>query len=182
MFPSLQLVVQIDNTQTFLLDQDCIWQSALLGSSIRDSSSSGSSLSSTNPLITVTYRAIGMPQLVTDAAVYIIHIPAASSILTVKAELDDYLNVLRASGGIMLVLTTRLLPEPGTLSNPEIEAGARARDLSMSQLANESEIEMSELLSIIRTVGDSAGKLVVTNQLRSNNDIVLALTIKYQAY
>lgn len=123
-----------------------------------------------------------MPQPVTDAAVYIIHIPAASLGLTIKAELDDYLSILSASGGIMLVLTTRLLPEPGTLSNPEIEAGARARDLTMSQLANESEMEMSELLSIIRTVGDSAGKLVVTNQLRSNNGVVLALTIKCQAY
>ena len=96
-----------------------------------------------------------MPQSVTDAAVYIIHVPAASSGLTIKAELDDYLGVLRGCGGILLVLTTRLLPEPGTLFNPEVEAVARARDLSMLQLANESEIEMSELLSIINTVGDS---------------------------
>ncbi|OBT49352.1 hypothetical protein VE00_00489 [Pseudogymnoascus sp. WSF 3629] len=182
MFPSLRLVVQIDNTQSSLLDQDYMWQNAVLGSSIRDSSSSGSSPSPTNPFITVTYRAMGMPQSVTDAAVYIIHVPTTSSGLTIKAELDDYLGVLRTSGGIMLILTTRLLPEPGTLSNPEIEAVARARDLSMLQLANESEMEMSELLSIIKTVGDNAGKLVVTNHLRSNNGVILALTIKYQAY
>lgn len=125
---------------------------------------------------------MGMPQSVTDAAVYIIHVPVVSSGLTIKAELDDYLGVLRASGGIMLLLTTRLLPEPGTLSNPEVEATARARDLGMLQLANESEMEMSELLSIIKTVGDSAGKLVVTNHLLSNNGVILALTIKYQAY
>ncbi|KFZ03776.1 hypothetical protein V502_10671 [Pseudogymnoascus sp. VKM F-4520 (FW-2644)] len=182
MFPSLRLVVQIDNTQTSLLDQDYMWQSTVLGSSVRDSSSSGSSSSSTNPFITVTYRAMGMPQSVTDAAVYIIHVPAASSALTIKAELDDYLGVLRACGGIMLVLTTRLLPEPGTLSNPEVEAVARTRDLNMLQLANESEMEISELLSIIKTVGDSAGKLAVTNHLRSSNGVILALTIKYQAY
>ncbi|KFY24935.1 hypothetical protein V493_04938 [Pseudogymnoascus sp. VKM F-4281 (FW-2241)] len=181
-FPNLRLVVQIDSTQSSLLDQDYIWQSAVLGSSIRDSSSSGSSPSSTTPFVTVTYRAIGMAQSVTDAAVYIIHVPAASSGVMIKAELDDYLGVLRVSGGIMLVLTTRLLPEPGTLSNPEVEASARSRDLNMLQLANESEMEMSELLSIIKTVGDSSGKLVVTNHLCSNNGVVLALTIKYQAY
>ncbi|ELR08153.1 hypothetical protein VC83_08898 [Pseudogymnoascus destructans] len=182
MFPSLRLVVQIDNTQSSLLGQDYIWQNTVLGSSIRDSSSSGSNPSPTNPFITVTYRAMGMPQSVTDAAVYIVHVPAASSGLTIKAELDDYLGVLRTSGGIMLILTTRLLPEPGTLPNPEIEAVARARDLSMLQVANESEMEMTELLSIIKTVGDNAGKLVVTNHLRSNNGVILALTIKYQAY
>ncbi|KAL5345165.1 hypothetical protein ACLOAV_010121 [Pseudogymnoascus australis] len=182
MFPSLRLVVQIDNEQSSLLDQDCIWQSAALGSSVRDSSSSGSSPSCTSPFVTVTYRTMGMPQSVTDAAVYIIHIPVVSSGLTIKAELDDYLGVLRASGGIMLVLTARLLPEPGTLSNPEVEATARARDLNMLQLANESEMEMSELLSIIKTVGDSAGKLVVINHLLSNNGVILALTMKYQAY
>lgn len=181
-FPNLRLVVQIDSTQSSLLDQDYIWQSAVLGSSIRDSSSSGSSPSSTTPFVTVTYRAIGMAQSVTDAAVYIIHVPAASSGVMIKAELDDYLGVLRVSGGIMLVLTTRLLPEPGTLSNPEVEASARSRDLNMLQLANESEMELSELLSIIKTVGDSSGKLIVTNHLCSNNGVVLALTIKYQAY
>ncbi|KAL5344603.1 hypothetical protein ACLOAV_010295 [Pseudogymnoascus australis] len=92
------------------------------------------------------------------------------------------LGLLRASGGIMLALTTRLLPEPSTLFNPEFEAVARARDLNMLQLAYETEMKMSELLSIIKTVGDSAGKLVVTNHLRSNNGVILALTIKYQAY
>ncbi|OBT69832.1 hypothetical protein VE03_00980 [Pseudogymnoascus sp. 23342-1-I1] len=182
MFPSLRLVVQIDNTQSSLLDQDLIWQSAALGSSIRDSPSSGSSPSSASSFVTVTYRAMGMPQSVTDAAVYIVHVPVVSSGLTIKAELDDYLDVLHASGGIMLLLTTRLLPEPGTLSNPEVEATARARDLSMFQLANEGEMEMSELLGIIKTVGDSSGRLVVTNHLRSNNGVILALTIKYQAY
>ena len=155
MFPSLRLVVQIYNTQTSVLDQDFMWQSAVLGSSVRDSSSSGRSSFSTNPFITVTYRAMEMPQSVTDAAVYISPVPGTSSELTIKAELDDFLVVLRASRGITLALTTRLLPEPGTLFNPEVEAVARARDLSMLQLANESEIEMSELLSIINTVGDS---------------------------
>jgi hypothetical protein len=130
-----------------------------------------------------------MPQSVTDAAVYILHVPvthpgsqSGPAGLLIKAELQDYLRVLRASGGIMLVMTTRLLPEPGSLSDPQVEAVARARDLSMLQLANEGEMEMSELLGIINTVRDGAGKLVVTNQLKSYNGLILALTIKYQPH
>ncbi|KFY04765.1 hypothetical protein O988_00530 [Pseudogymnoascus sp. VKM F-3808] len=181
-FPSLRLVVQVDNTQSSLLDQDCMLQSSGLGSSIQDSSSSGSSPSSTNQFVAVTYCAMSMAQSITDAAVYILHVPTASSGLTIRAVLDDYLGVLRASGGIMIVLTARLLPEPGSLSNPEVEAVARARDLSVLHLANDSEMEMSELVSIIKTVGDGAGKLVITNYLRSNHGVILALTIKCQAY
>lgn len=125
---------------------------------------------------------MGMAQSITDAAVYILHVPTASSGLTIRAVLDDYLGVLRASGGIMIVLTARLLPEPGSLSNPEVEAVARARDLSVLHLANDSEMEMSELVSIIKTVGDGAGKLVITNNLRSSHGVIIALTIKCQAY
>lgn len=170
-----------------------MWQSATLGNSSRDksnsSSGSGSGSSSVNPLITVTYRSPGMSQPVTDAAVYIFHVPTASPELlgpsvelAIRAELDDYLGVLRASGGILLILTPRLLPEPGGLPNPEAEAVARARDLSMLQLTNDSEMEMTELLNIIKTVRDSAGKLVVTNHLRSNNGVIVAITIKYRNY
>lgn len=181
-FPSLRLFVQVSNTLSSLLDQDYMLQSSGLGSCIQDSSSSESNPSSTSQFVTVTYCAMGIPQSITDAAVYILHVPTASSGLSIRLELDGYLGVLRASGGIMIVLTARLLPEPGSLSNPEVEAVARARDLSVLHLANESQMEMFELVSIIKTVGDGAGKLVITNYLRSNHGVILALTIKYQAY
>ncbi|PHH90785.1 hypothetical protein CDD83_2676 [Cordyceps sp. RAO-2017] len=78
-----------------------------------------------------------------------------------------HLDILRARNGIMLLLTARLLPEPGSLSNSEVEAVARSRDLALLQLANESEMEMTELLEIIDTVRDSVGKLVVIKKVYS---------------
>lgn len=140
--------------------------------------------------MTVTYLDVGMPQPVADAAVYILHPPdvfsnsteEAPGGLAIRAELQHYLEILRISGGVMLVLTTRLLPEPGSLSNPEVEAAARARDLSMRQLSNKGEMEMVDLLSIVETVKDGMGKLVTTKKLRSQNGLVMALAVKYQAY
>lgn len=109
-----------------------------------DSSPSSSSRpSSAGGRITVTYRAAGTPQLVIDVAVYILHLsPSAGAegidwIDMVRAELQDYLGLLRSSGGILLIPTANLLPEPESLVDPIMEAVARAHDLSMFQLANQ---------------------------------------------
>jgi hypothetical protein len=52
----------------------------------------------------------------------------------------------------------------------------------MLQLANEGEMEITELLRIIETTRDGLGRLVITNQLRSPNGLTVGLTIKYEAY
>ncbi|KAK3680673.1 hypothetical protein B0T22DRAFT_473259 [Podospora appendiculata] len=210
-FPNLHLVVQLGTNSANRIrpterdrdrDRDLNMNDAhmqleagLLTSSSSSTGSSESMASSASSRISVTYRAAGMPQPVTDAAVYILHLPLsgvstsprsapAGSLgsATARAELQDYLSVLHANGGIMLVLTTRLLPEPGSLASPDVEAVARARDLSMLQLANEGETEMSDLLAVIDSVKDSMGRLVVTNQLRSTNNLIIALALKYQTY
>ena len=137
--------------------------------------------------ITVDTRAQGGRQTVTDAAVYILHLPSPSASLSsapalasaILGELQVHLGVLHASRGVMLILTARLLPHPGSIPDPEIEAMARARDLSLRQLTNEGEIEMQELLEMIDTVRDSVGKLAVTSKLYREN-IVVALVVKYQ--
>lgn len=124
-----------------------------------------------------------------DAAVYILHLPSASASLSsapdlvgaILGELQVHLGVLRASRGVMLILTARLLPQPGSSADPEIEAMARSRDLTLRQLTNEGEIEMQELLEMIDTVRDSVGKLAVTSRLYREN-IVVALVVKYQFY
>ena len=136
--------------------------------------------------ITVATRAQGGRQTVTDAAVYILHLPSASASLSsapalasaILGELQVHLGVLHASRGVMLILTARLLPHPGSIPDPEIEAMARSRDLSLRQLTNEGEIEMQELLEMIDTVRDSVGKLAVTSKLYREN-IVVALVVKY---
>lgn len=77
-------------------------------------------------------RAAGTRQAIVDAAVYILHPPSSRS--SVLEMLQEHMEVLRTNSGVMLLLTNRLLPEPGSLSdNPEVEAVARARDLSMLQ-------------------------------------------------
>ena len=80
----------------------------------------------------------------------------------------------------MLILTARLLPEPGSIQNHEVEAVARSRDLALLQLTNEGEMELVELLEIVDSVRDSVGKLVVINKVRSHNNLVVALVVKYQ--
>ena len=146
--------------------------------------SSGSFLSDR---ITVSCRTTGMPQPITDAAVYLLHLasvrsPGGAAGAAIRAELQEHLGLLRTSGGVMLILTTRLLPEPRSLPDPDMETVARARDLTMLHLANEGEMEMTELLRILETVGDSTGKLVVSNELRSRRGHILALAVKHQAY
>ncbi|KAJ5952328.1 uncharacterized protein N7479_010741 [Penicillium vulpinum] len=131
-----------------------------------------------SPRIKVTNRVLGTRQVNTDAAIYILHLP--SSLSAIRAELQVHLEALRANGGIMLILTARLLPEPGSMPNPEVEAVARSRGLSLLQLANEAEIEMVELLELIGTVRDNVGKLIVTNKLRSRNSLVVALVVEHQ--
>jgi hypothetical protein len=137
--------------------------------------------------ITYTTRLPGSVQTAADAAVYIMHLPyteaatpsraIASAIL---AELHAHLPVLRSSGGVMLILTPRLLPEPGSLPNPEVEAMARARDLTLLQLANAREMELTELLQLIERVQDGVGRLSVTKKLRRRNNLVAALLVNYQ--
>ncbi|GFF62992.1 hypothetical protein IFM51744_11063 [Aspergillus udagawae] len=194
-FPTLHLIVQIDPTRSSTLSHYSLRPSEMINGLARDFTAQLEPESSSRPgsassRITVTYRSAGMPQPVIDAAVYILHLPVVSmssptgaeGMDMVKAELKDYLGILRASGAILLIPTANLLPKPGSLSDSTFEAVARARDLSMLQLANEGEMEMTELLGIIDTTRDGLGRLVITNQLRSQNGLIVGLTIKYEAY
>ena len=99
----------------------------------------------------------------------------------ITAELSAHIGVLRASSRATLILIARLLPEPGTV-DPNVEAIARVRDLSLLQMANEREIEMVELIDMLNGVRDSMGRLVVVNKLRSRNDATIAMEVRYQAY
>ena len=108
--------------------------------------------------------------------------PRAAVGVAIRAELQGHIGFLRATGGVMLILTTRLLPDPGSIADLEVEAVARTRDLNMLQLANDGEMEMAELLAIIESVGDNIGKLAICNELRSPRGLILALAVKHQLY
>lgn len=81
-----------------------------------------------------------------------------------------------------MVLTVPSLSERGTVST-EAAVQTRIRDLSLMQLANERELEMSELMNLLNGVSDSEGRLVLVNKVRSaGNNGAVALEVKYQAY
>ncbi|KAL4756994.1 uncharacterized protein BDW70DRAFT_163963 [Aspergillus foveolatus] len=194
-FPTLRLIVQIYHTRSSssLHDLEHLRLIEMMGGVESDSSSSsspgsGSRPSSAGSRITVTYRAAGTPQPVIDAAVYILHLRSPAGVEgidrigMVRAELQYYLGILRSSGGILLIPTAKLLPEPGSLADPMLEAVARAHDLTMLQLANEGEMEMTQLISVIQAIQDNLGRLVITNQLRSPNSLIVCLTVKHEAY
>ncbi|KAI0126596.1 hypothetical protein BJ170DRAFT_684181 [Xylariales sp. AK1849] len=178
-YPNLRLVVQITASP------DASLSNRIQNSDVQldTNPSSNASSSSTHPLIKVTFCAEGTAPTVTDAAAYIVHLPPSSPGETdwgsIRSLLQVYLGVLRVSGAIMIIPTIRLLSEPSSFLDPEAEAVARTRDLSMLQLANEGEMRLAELLQIIGTVGDSVGKLVIANELNSHNGVLLVLIVKY---
>lgn len=138
--------------------------------------------------ITIQKRAPGALQIVKDAAVYILGLrssspggPPPTLSKQITTELRAHLSVLRTNTSATLILAPRLLPEPGTV-DPDIEATARLRDLSLLQLANEREMEMDELVEMVNSLRDSIGRLVVVNKLRSFTSSTVALGVKYQAY
>ena len=138
--------------------------------------------------ITVQKRTLAAPQVIKDAAVYILRLPSTSvgsqyhSLRTrIVAELRAHLDVLRANPSATLVFLPRLLPEPGTV-DPGVEAIARVRDLSRMQFAKECELESKDMTDIVNGVCDSVGHLVIVNRLCSRNSVIVALGIKYQCF
>lgn len=141
-----------------------------------------------NRRLKVEKRARGTAQAVKNAAVYILgpRLPgpgAAANALRqrILAELKAHLAVLRQNPSATLILAPRVLPESGAVE-ADVEMESCLRDLSLLQLSNEREMEMTELLEAIHNVHDSVGRLVVVNKLVSRNSATVALDIKYQPY
>nr|UYO77244.1 hypothetical protein [Trichoderma psychrophilum] len=181
--PSLRLIAQLS-------------PAAAASSSSSSSSASSSihkngiaSLKLRHPRIQVQYRAPGTPQLVEDAAVYIINFPIPEPGATwtplmheLDSELRAHLAALHKRPAATIVLTTPALPERGTV-HAEPGVGSLLRDLALMQLANEREHELSEIISLLNGMSDEQGRLVLMNKVRSGGlDGAVALEIKYQTY
>ena len=175
MYPSLQLTVQLRSPHS----APC--------SSLSKNGALGPKLS--HPRIQVQHRVPGAPQPMNTADIYIINFPMPEPEATwtsLMAELDGeiraHLPVVVARPAGTLVLTIPALPEQGTMqADPGI--GSRLRDLSLMQLANEREHEMSEVIGLLNGVSDGKGRLVLVNKVRSRGrDGAVALEIKYQSY
>ncbi|KAF2017047.1 hypothetical protein BU24DRAFT_420072 [Aaosphaeria arxii CBS 175.79] len=137
--------------------------------------------------ISVHKRPNGAPQTIKDAAVYMVRLSTSSSppIVPIRerilSELRSHLRVLEGNRSALLILTPRLLPDPGSV-DVQVESMARLRDLSLLQLANERDLNMQELMDLVDSVHDANGRLVVIKQLRSRNSSVVALGIRYQSH
>ncbi len=124
-------------------------------------------------------RAAAAAQSVKDAAVYILRLTEVSTLREqLVAELHAHLHVLRGNGST-LIIELPFVPEPGSV-DPNVEITARLWDLSRSQLTNECDLEVGDLESVINSVQDGSGKLIVVKQLRSRSSTTLAVGIKYE--
>ncbi|KAI1325708.1 hypothetical protein F5Y16DRAFT_377296 [Xylariaceae sp. FL0255] len=181
LYPTLYFIVQINQQGDFLEPTaDSLPTTAFSPS--KDASTVGESslgFGDFSTRITITSRIPGSYQMALGAAMYIVHLHNATR-PTIHAELSAHVDVLRSNNAVMLILTPRLLPQPNSGANSKIEALARARDLTLLQLSDEGEMELSDLLEIISSVQDRKGKLVVVRELHSQYNTVDALVVKYQ--
>jgi hypothetical protein len=135
--------------------------------------------------ITLQTREPGAPQTVKGAAAYILNLAHASRSPQqdlrswLLAELQAHLQALRHNESVMVIVAPDMVPEPASVKL-DVEAGARAHDLLLFQVANEHEIELSEMLSLINSVSDEMGRLVIIRHLRLYNGRIVALIAKYQ--
>lgn len=137
--------------------------------------------------VVVQHRPQGTMQFITDAAVYILHLPSPSPTQSIQdiaglvaIELSAHMDVLRSNPASSALLLTRMLPQPGSV-DLVTESSARLRDLSLMQLANGREIEPEEVMDIIRVLQDRTGGLVLTGELRSPSSSIVAFEVRYQS-
>ncbi|KAJ3477153.1 hypothetical protein NLG97_g8912 [Lecanicillium saksenae] len=120
-------------------------------------------------------------QSVKDAAVYIVRLEAAAS-AQILHELRAHLGILQGNPAATLILALPLLPEPGTVT-PAAEARARLHDLCRLQLLREElALDVDDLPSLVQTVRDIYGSLVVASTLRCSQSAAVAFGIKYRRF
>ena len=139
-------------------------------------------MSATCNNLSVQQRSQGSCQPISDAAVYLLRLSRHACKPTrnrIVAELSAHLGVLRANKTALLILTSPVLPEPGTVT-PYIERLARLRDLSLLQLAGAGDPSLQELLDLVGSINDGDGGLVVVKKLHASSSPTVALGIRYQ--
>lgn len=144
------------------------------------------SLNQPNDRITVERRLPGALQCTHGAAIYALAVPSPSPVVArpllqprIQAELEAHVGVLSSNPSSRMVLTARLLSPPA-MNDAQAAAKARLHDLSLLQLSNDRELEISEMKSLVQSVGNSDGRLVVVNELRSPNSATVAFDVRWQ--
>ncbi|KAI1810488.1 hypothetical protein GGS20DRAFT_579836 [Poronia punctata] len=139
--------------------------------------------------IATEQRAPGTPQHVRDAALFIIRMPPqlAKATTRIREELHAHIGALSYNrrARLLLVLPSVLNERNGTdesEASVDAEALARLRDLTLWQLTNESELELSTVLDLVRGVHDGTGRLVVVTKFTARHHPAVALEMRYQSY
>ncbi|KAF7526525.1 hypothetical protein G7054_g10718 [Neopestalotiopsis clavispora] len=136
--------------------------------------------------IDVSRRAVGSPQPISEAALYILDLSISSLNLGqpkehVSAELRAHLDILRLNRNSALVLISFILPETRTGSLEE-ETMTSLRELCMLQLHNQQLLSFKELSELIHNTNDRMGHLSVVREAFSGTRDAVALEIHYQAH
>lgn len=185
--PGLHWVVQMCGSAAAQYERDT---GILVGAGAGGSAASGSKpwekfTSPGRSGIEVQLRTPHMPQVVKDAAVYLVRGPSDldyQGLATwVQAELQSHLDVLRASPDSLLLLAVQLRPDPGSVE-PAVEAVACAREMNFAQLTGDApEMDLTDLEQLVGRVRDTkdGGGLVVLNKLHNRHSSTIALGIKY---
>lgn len=184
---SLRFVIQRDSTSGQLANALKTSTPTQWLSTPRSSSSLEDLPLETSSRITFQERALGSPQMVTSAEVYLIRLPAPSPFLSLQAvsvmtttELVCHLAVLRANARARVLLTSRVITD-SSARDAETDTTEGLRELSLLQLVNDKEFNISELVDIVRAVRDSTGGLLVSDVVQIPQSPVVALEIKYEA-
>ncbi|KAG8157407.1 hypothetical protein KVR01_012791 [Diaporthe batatas] len=138
----------------------------------------------TNGRITAYYRAIGTPQLVRDASIYILDLSSIGlgrSTQQIVSELLAHKDILRANANSCLVILSHLVPGRGSIP-PEEEIMARLRDLSLFQLSNQHLLHTSELSELVHSIHDATGRLAVVKKTCSPTGDAAAIEVRYQPF
>jgi len=131
--------------------------------------------------ITVCHRALGTCQTIKDASVYLVRLSTTSIIplrSRVVLELQAHLGVLEANRTALLILTSPILPESGSLPS-HVEQLARLRDLSLLQLLGNGNFTLQELVDLVDSIHDGDGGLVVVKKLHAPHSAFVGLGIRY---
>lgn len=136
--------------------------------------------------IDVSRRAVGSPQPISEAALYILDLSISSLNLGqpkehVSAELRAHLDILRLNRNSALVLISLILPDTRTDSLEE-ETMTSLRELCMLQLHNQQLLSFKELSELIHNTNDRMGHLSVVREAFSGTRDAVALEIHYQAH
>ncbi|KAG8169892.1 hypothetical protein KVR01_000637 [Diaporthe batatas] len=176
--PSLRWIVQMSGPEAAKYERDT-------GIPVGSGSISLEKLTSPGKLgIEVQLRAPHTPQMIKDAAVYLVRSPSDldSQALAawVQAALQCHLAVLRADPDALLLLAVQLRPDPGSV-DPAVVALACIRSMTIAQLTGgTAEMDLATLEQLIGRVRDSNnGGLVVSNKLHNSHCSTIALGIKY---